>query len=373
MSLFARRLSLITAVFAMVGADMAPAQTSMPEASGRLGERWKEHNARGRGPGHPADRLIENQKALEIARRGVEQESASVAWLNALWVSCLTVGEMQEMVGDWSEALVSLNEGKAVVERLVEIEPANKRWQEAMAMFWSAIGRVSPQDDKDEAALSALQSELAIRRRLAEAAPSDTRARTDLMYSLNNLGSEQLKRRRFADAESSYRKTMAIAEDVGSTASDRSRQDTDRAMIYENVGKALLAQGQALAALRYFEKNLVIAERLVREAPGQVTRVHDLGTSQDLMGSSFGCQCDLEKAEQFFRMALATHHRAQALQPENPFWLIPVANGLGALGDLLARKGRIDEARECFRQGRDIVQRLGIPPDWFDEQLSKLN
>lgn len=111
----------------MAGADLAPAQTSMPEAGSRLGEQWKEHNSRGRGPGHPADRLVENQKALEIARRGVEQEPTSVAWLNALWVSCLAMGELQGMLGEWSDALVSLNEGKAVVERLVEIEPANIR------------------------------------------------------------------------------------------------------------------------------------------------------------------------------------------------------------------------------------------------------
>jgi len=240
-------------------------------------------------------------------------------------------------------------------------------------MFWSAIGRVGPQDDKDESGLSALQSELAIRRRLAEATPSDARARTDFMYSINNLGSEQLKRHRFADAEASYREALALAEDLGPTASDRSRRDEDRAMIYGNVGKALLAQGQAPAALKYFEKNLMIAERLAREAPGEVTRIHDFGASQDLMGHAFQHQGDLEQAEQFFRMALATHRRALTLQPENPFWLIPAANGLGALGGLLAQQCRIDEARECFRQGRDLVQRLGASLDWFDEQLSKLN
>lgn len=358
------------AFFAMAGADLAPGQTSMPEAGSRLGEQWKEHNARGRGPGHPADRLVENQKALEIARRGVEQEPTSVAWLNALWVSYLAMGELQGTLGEWSDALVSLNEGKAVVERLAEIEPANTRWQEATAMFWSAIGRVSPQDDKDEAGLSALQSELAIRRRLAEATPSDARARTELMYSLNNLGSEQLKLRRFADAEKSYREALVISEQTGT---DTRRQQDVRALIEENVGVALLAQGQAQAALTYFEKSLVFAERSVTDAPKDIVRVHHLGRSQDLMGHAFQDQGDLERAEQFFRMALATHRRALSLQPQNPFWLIHVANGLGALGGLLAQQGRIDESRECFRQGRDLVQRLGAPPDWFDEQLSKLN
>lgn len=370
MSLFARRLSLIAAISAVSGAEMARAQTSRPEAGGRLEEQWNEHNVRGRGPGHPADRLIENQKALEIARRGLEREPASVAWLNALWVSCLAVGEAQEMVGEWSEALVSLNEGKAVVARLVEIEPANTRWQEAMAMFWAAIGRVSPQDDKGEAALSALQSELAIRRRLAEAAPSDARARTDFMYSLNNLGSEQLKRRRFADAESSYREALAISEQAGT---DARRQQDDRAMISENVGVALLAQGQARAALTYFEKSLAVADRLVSEAPTDSGRVHDLGRSQNLMGHAFQDQGDLERAEQFLRAALASRQRALALQPENPVWLISVANNLGDLGALLTLQGRTDEARESLRQGRDIARRLGLPPDWFDEQLSKLN
>lgn len=273
------------------------------------------------------------------------------------------------MVGEWSEALISLNEGKAVVARLVEIEPANTRWQEAMAMFWAAIGRVSPQDDKGEAALSALQSELAIRRRLAEAAPSDARARTAFMYSLNNLGSEQLKRRRFADAESSYREALAISEQAGT---DTRRQQDDRAMINENVGVALLAQGQARAALTYFEKSLAVADRLVSGAPTDAGRVHDLGRSQNLMGRAFQDQGDLERAEQFLRAALASRQRALALQPENPVWLISVANNLGDLGALLTLQGRTDEARESLRQGRDIARRLGLPPDWFDEQLSKL-
>lgn len=349
---------------------MAVAQTSVPEADSRLGEQWKEYNARGRGPGHPADRLVENQKALEIARRGVEQEPTSVAWLNALWVSCLAMGEVQGMLGEWSEALVSLNEGKAIVERLVEIEPANIRWQEAMAMFWSAIGQVSPQDDKDEAALSALQSALAIRRRLAEAAPSDARARTDFMYSLNNLGSEQLARRRFADAEESYREALAIAEQAGT---DTSRQQDDRAMIEENVGVALLAQGQAQAALTFFEKSLLFAERSVTDAPTNSRRVHDLGRSQALVGHAFQHQSNLDQAEKFFRAALASRQRALALQPEDPVWLISVANSLGDLGRLLRLQGRTDEARKCLQQGRDIARRLGLPAQGFDEQLSKLN
>lgn len=349
---------------------MAVAQTSMPEAGSRLGEQWKEHNARGRGPGHPADRLVENQKALEIARQGIKQEPASVAWLNALWISCLAVGELQRMVGEWSEALVSLNEGKAIVERLVEIEPANTRWQEAMAMFWSAIGQVSPQDDKDEAGLSALQSELAIRRRLAEATPYDARARTDLMYSLNNLGSEQLKLRRFADAEKSYREALAISEQTGT---ETRRQQDDRTMIEENVGVALLAQGQAQAALTYFEKSLVFAERSVTDAPTNSRRVDDLGRSQALVGHAFQHQSNLDQAEKFFRAALASRQRALALQPENPVRLISVANSLGDLGGLLRLQGRTDEARKCLQQGRDIARRLGLPAQGFDEQLSKLN
>lgn len=354
----------------MAGVAMASAQTSMPEAGSRLGEQWKEYNARGRGPGHPADRLVENQKALEIARRGLEREPGSIAWLNALWISCLAVGELQEMVGERSKALASLEEGKAVVERLIAMEPANIRWQEAMAMFWSAIGQATTLDDKGEAALSALQSELAIRRRFAEAAPSDARARTNLMYSLNNLGSEQLKRRRFADAEASYREALAIAEEAGTTGN--ARQQEDRSTMYAGVGVALLAQDHVQPAREYLEKSLIIAERLAGENQKDIGRLLSLGEVQDFLGRAFVRQGDLEQAVQSFRAVLATHQRVLALQPQNPAWQLSVSNSLLALGTALVRQGLTEEARDTLRKGRHIVVELGMPSGPFDEQLSKL-
>lgn len=355
----------------MSGAGMAWAQTSIPEGGGRPEEQWKEHNVRGRGPGHPADRLIENQKALEIARRGLEREPASIAWLNALWVSCLAVGEAQEMVGERSDALVSLNEGKAVVERLVEIEPANIRWQEAMAMFWSAIGLASIPDEQGEAALSAFDAELAIRRHLAEAASSDARARTNLMYSLHNLGSAQMKRGRFADAEASYREALAIAEEVG--AKGNAHRQGDLSAMYARVGAALLAQGDVQAAREYFDKSLMIAERLVREDQKDIGRLLALGEVQDFLGRTSLRWGNLEQAVQSFRAALATQQRVLALHPQDPAWQMRVSNSLLALGMVLARQGLAEEARDALRRGRGIVVELGASPDWFDEQLSKLN
>ena len=42
--------------------------------------------------------------------------------------------------------------------------------------------------------------------------------------------------------------------------------------------------------------------------------------------------------------------------------------------DFLTRqKLDLEEARDALRRGRGIVVELGASPDWFDEQLSKLN
>lgn len=372
-----KRLGLIVAAgVAFNTAGPTWAQTSVPNAANgtteRLQEQWEEYSRKGRGPAYPADRLIENRKALEVARQALEQEPTSVTWLHALWVSCLAYGETLEMLGKQPDALVLLREGKAVAERLVAMDPANATWREATAMFWSRIAGALALSGQAGDAVVAFREALAVQRSLIEAAPGDRRLRRDLMHALNNLGNVQLEQGHFTDAESSFREALAMAEELGPTQNEASRQG-DLLAMYDGVGAALLAQGRAQAALEYVEKSLAIAERLVRENPGSDNRLYELSKPQDLMARAFLRQGDLEQAAQFFRAALVTRQRALALTPGNPMWLVVVANSFGSLGTVLALQGRVGEARDSFREGRHIVQRLGGPTDWFDEQLAKLN
>lgn len=378
MPMLVMRLGLVVAVGAALSAAGATwAQTSVPNTGvstmQQLKEQWEESNRKGRGPvAHPADRLIENRKALDVARQALRVEPASVTWLHALWVSCLGYGDAQEMFGDLPDALVSFREGKAAAERLVAMDPANATWLEATGFFWSRIGSALSRSDQSSGAVVAFREALAVQRRLTAVAPRDYRLRRTLMHSLSNLGGTLLEHGDFSGAEALYREALAIAEEPGSAQDEASRQK-DVLAIYNSVGAALLAQDRTQAALEYVEKSLAIAERLARENPGSDDRLYELSKPQDLMGRAFLRQGDLEQAARFFRAALVTRQRVLALTPGNPMWLVVVANSFGSLGTVLALQGRVSEARDSFREGRHIVQRLGGPTDWFDEQLAKLN
>ena len=249
------------------------------------------------------------QRYLDIARKWLETNPSDEVWLLELAQATSNVGSIAEQAGDLEAALEAYGQRLNILQDLVAQDPTREAWSLDLALAHNTLGVVREKLGELEMSREHFQAELGLNKKLADADPKDLRRRQRLATSHYFLGESSRKLGLLDEARSHFETELAITRDLVA-------RDPENREWHRHLGVAQRSLGWVL-----------------------VERSDDRGWL-------------------LLEQAVATMRGLTEAEPEHREWLIQLATSHVILGELLAKHGRLDEARAEGARALEVFERV---------------
>ncbi len=170
------------------------------------------------------------------------------------------VGDAQQRLGNYADALKSFNDGLAIIEVLAKGEPDNPGWQQDLSFSHHCIGGVQKAQGDLQAAVASYQEVFAIQQRLARSNPANTEWQYNLVTASHDLGDVQRTHGDTEAALASYQAALAAIEPLAQ--SDPANDNSQRILTITHlrIGQTLVNLGNLPEALTSFNTAISIGK-----------------------------------------------------------------------------------------------------------------
>lgn len=230
------------------------------------------------------------------------------------------------------------------VDEVLLRRPGDEQLLVAKAKVLDQRGGLAVAESDYGLALSLFEQALAIRERLAAANPDDIRLQTDLSIALVKVGDGHSGQYGLDAARPWYERAMQIDERMASLHPGLRQLDT-LAWSYDRLGVLAARGGRLDDAERFFGLRREINERLLTLDPDNLTTLHGLWQTHDLLAGLADKRGDTEAALRETRAALDCANRLVTRAPHHRRYLLAQFNSQTVIGILLM-DGRPQEAIE---------------------------
>mgnify|MGYP003729651115 CR=1 FL=1 len=246
------------------------------------------------------------------------------------------------------------------VDEVLRRRPNDERLLVAKARVLDQRGGLAVAESDYGLALSLFEQALAIRERLAAAHPDDAQLQTDLSIALVKVGDAHNDQHDFAAARPWYERALHIDEQMASLHPGPRQLDT-LAWSYDRLGVLAMRSGRLDDAERYIGLRCEINERLLALDPDNLTTLHGLWQTHDLLAGLEERRGDTEAAIRETRAALDCANRLVTRAPHHRRYRLAQLCSQTCVGNLLVDQSPCEASAQL-----DVAIELG-------ERLLKLD
>jgi serine/threonine protein kinase/tetratricopeptide (TPR) repeat protein len=227
-----------------------------------------------------------------------------------LAVCYLTIGKVQEKVGNLQAAIKSFSQAQAILRTLSPRHPA--AYQARLAECHSRIGAILAQLESTQQAENALEKARSILEQLIDRSPDEVGYKRSLAEVINNVGFVHYKKQEFPAAIKAYEEVERICQSL-LEAIKTSRKPVwllDRlAKTDYNMATIYLEEHQAENARRWFQQSLDYRLELAETHASVTEYQENLGASYREIGSRLRAANQEHQALDYFHKSLDIFHR----------------------------------------------------------------
>lgn len=283
-------------------------------------------------------------KAAEYYAEAAELDPANAQnWIDLAETS-LATGDQPTAAEAYEKAVVLAQKGSALPEQRV--------WAfEGLAdIEWNA-GRPEVAADLYGQAADAAREALV-------AEPFNTGLKRGLIVTHYNIGHLAMDDGRFEEALSNFDAGLKLAEQLAAEEPSNPVWQFDIGRAYERIGRARQAMGELEPALEAYRKKHDIMAAVLARDPSDATWIRDLSLADEFLGDVALAQGDRDGAVARYEASLARMIPLRDSDPSNTDHQRFTAVTHLKAGDVLEAMGELDQAREHFRKGMEISERL---------------
>jgi len=297
------------------------------------------------------------REAFVIATGLAEETPGSIEFQRDLAVSHRKLAAVARDGGDGPLAWQHLTMAREICQQLVTLCPGDPSRE------WDLAGSL---DERGQLALAAGDVGAARReftdlehvmRRLTVIDPTNLPWRRDLAIALQKLGMLEDRVGDAAAAQDRFGEALVILSDLVAVEPGNRRHRQDLCTTIEKLATACAASGDAAAARRHAEKALALAAALAAEDPRNADCRYGLAVCHERLGMFGRADGDPSSSDHFHEFRQIVEQLAEA-QPRNPRWQREVATAYGHLAAVAADAGDTALARDWYRRGLEIAERL---------------
>lgn len=222
----------------------------------------------------------------------------------------------------------------AQVDGVLARRPDDVRLLEAKARVLDQRGGLALSESDYAVALALFEQALELRERLAVAQPDDVQAQTDLSIALVKVGDAHNDQHDFAAARPLYERAAQLDERVVSLHPGPRQLDT-LAWSYDRLGVLAIRAERLDDAARLFGLRREINERLLALDPDNLTTLHGLWQTHDLLMGLAERRGDTAAALREARAALDCANRLVSRAPHHRRYLLAQLNSQSVVGIML--------------------------------------
>jgi serine/threonine-protein kinase len=298
------------------------------------------------------------ETAKDFYERFIRERAEDPRLRHDLALAYFKLGNINQAMGDHSQAAAQYAQAVGVFERLVEENAGRADYAHELAKCYSNQGLVFSAIDRKAEARAAYRKALAVWERLLPADPNNRDYLRSNANLQNNLGAILQSEGRVADAETAYQQAAAVQERLVRAAADGEKERAQLARFYTNLGNLYANTNRSDKAYAEYRRALAIKEKLVHDAPTNAGHRHSLAISQYNLGRLYALNGRQKDGEGLYRQAL---DRVEQLCREHPAiadYQELQANLLNNIGLLCHNSDRLEQAEAAYVRTLAIRERM---------------
>jgi len=297
------------------------------------------------------------EDALEFYQGFLKENETSPALRHEAARAYMRVGEIEDILGRFSQAVEPWNQAASLLEGLAAEFPAMPDYRRDLAFCHRELCYVTGTMGHRDESWKRRRTEFQIRERLAGDFPGVLDYRRDLARCLTELalGLENISPK---DAEDHLRQALLVWADVRKDLPDIPEDLYGQANSHHWLGGVLMDTHRLPEAEQELRKALVLAERALRAGPDRDDFKSRVAHIQDYLGVTlFKRRKHTEAADQF-RSSIKLYESLVQDFPHTPEFLRRQSLVHSNLAAPLRRLGRVKEAEISLQRAIDLRRRL---------------
>jgi len=313
------------------------------------------------GNAESAGRL--RSQAIELADRWVRSSPPDADLLAAAAFVYADLSHTQRLREDFLAAAASARKNLELLTKAYELDTTNVTRLKSIASAHVSAGYVELDAGRYAAAIDYFSQGNRLLDQPLTAQPNDASLRRQRMVLLSKIGEatkdlRQKEKGRSSDALPFFQEAYRIGNDLAAEDPADEGVQTDLAGLCQLYGSTLLEVGRAAQGLPFFERGIEIYTRQLKNVPGDTNVAFNLAVTRVWTSDCRRDLHDLNGALEESKKAAELWDGLLALRPSTFRYLHQKADNLNTMGNLLALRGDVEGARECFRKGLDIAESL---------------
>ena len=269
-----------------------------------------------------------------------------------------TLGDLDQEVGLFSEAMSEYQEALDVVEGLIANSDASDRWTNIRAGYLGKFGEAASRFGDYDTARSAIEQGVAIMEMLVEKDAGNRQYQRDLSILLGRLAYLERISGRLVRAEANYARAMKLDEALMNAHPDDAEAVRDLAVTLFQLGRVYQAAEVPAGAQMAFESALTYRTRLVTEYPDNLGWRADKIETLVALGDVHSSINNFSAARAQYQTALQGYAELVGQTGNEPSWRREMAFVHNRIGQSFSLEGRTEEALSQYEAAFVIAEEL---------------
>jgi eukaryotic-like serine/threonine-protein kinase len=298
------------------------------------------------------------RKAIAVATRLVQNNDTEPEYENELACGYGNLGVIYQKSGRAKDAEAVSRQALAILKNLVQKNPEVSEYQSSLALYQNNLGAIYQNTGRPNEAESTFKDALLIRKSMAEEHPETREYQYELADGHNNLGLFYQEIGKTEEAEAALKEAISVQNILLEKHPEMPEYQSGSAESHNNLAIIYRATGRTKDAEESYKKSLSARTILAEKHPDVPEYQNDLAISFVNLGNLLQTTHRAQDAEACYTNALAVQKKLVMEHPTIPEYqkvLVGCQDRLGKLYELLDRK---EAAEAAFREALVIMRAL---------------
>ncbi len=304
---------------------------------------------------------LEADLAIAIKLADLDPENAD--WQRDVYISHNLIGLTQGSLGNRDAALAAFSKAREVMERLTADDPETLQHQRDLGGILISEGDAHDGVEDGQAALEAYTAGLEAREALANANLDDPSLQIDVIDAHGKIATLWETYGAPENAVEHREAILAIRTALAAVDPDDLESLRNVSLAHNSLAVLKRTIGDYPGALESFRADLEVAAAIADREPANTSYQRDIFISHNMIADTHVMAGDPQLAIESFAAGRAIVSTLAQVEPDNTQWLSDIAYSTTKIAGLLAETGRIDEARDAYRDALETRETLAASGD----------
>jgi tetratricopeptide (TPR) repeat protein len=230
------------------------------------------------------------------------------------------VGEVRDLRGDSTAALVAFRQAAGTTGELLARDPENGQriFDHAQSVYW--VGYVAYQRGQAKEAEAAFRDYKLYADKLVQIDPKNPDWQMETSYAESNLGTLLFDAGRYLEAQRAFAASLRVVEGLAAKAPNDTARQIEVGGAISWLAKAREYGGRPDDAVALLGREVQLYRRVLQSDSGNATVKNALVTALDAIGRIQMTRGDVAASATAYRLAGAANQELVALEPKNSLW-----------------------------------------------------